>query len=69
MGGPGSGKTLLLKLVTDSKFNQDSVLFPMVWVNIYFKEMRCGKKVVSVSISEFGVKLAPLWVEYFKPDA
>ena len=68
VGGPGSGKTLLLKLLTDNKFNQDSVLVPTVGVNIYNREVKYGKKKVSVSIRELGGELAPLWVEYLKSE-
>lgn len=59
---------MLLKLLLDRKYNQDSELVPTVGVNLYNKELRRGKKKISVSIRELGGALAPLWVEYLKAE-
>ena len=68
VGGVGSGKTLLLKLLADRAFDPDSLLVPTVGVNIYSLALRSGKRKVSVSIRELGGELAPLWGEYLKTE-
>jgi len=68
VGAKGSGKTFLLKLLLDREFDQDSVLVPTVGVNIFTKDLRCGKRTVPVPIRELGGELAPLWVEYLKSE-
>jgi len=68
VGGVGSGKTLLLKLLTEDQFEPDSFLVPTVGVNIYNKTINTGKRKLSLSIRELGGELAPLWVEYLKTE-
>ena len=68
VGGKGSGKTLLLKLLVDRNFEQDSVIVPTIGVNIFNKDIKCRKKKISVSIRELGGELAPLWVEYLQTE-
>lgn len=68
VGGKGCGKTLLLKSLLDRDFEHDSVIVPTVGVNIFSKDLKCGKKKFSVSIRELGGELAPLWVEYLQSE-
>ena len=60
VGGVGSGKTLLLKFLTEDQFEPDSYLVPTVGVNIYNKTINSGKRKLSLSIRELGGELAPL---------
>jgi len=69
VGGPGSGKTLLLKLLVDKNFNKDNVIVPTVGVNLYTKEFKLkNKKKISVQIRELGGELAPLWTDYLNQE-
>jgi len=68
VGGVGSGKTLLFKLLSDKKFNPDSQLVPTVGVNLYNLGLKSGKKSCAVSVRELGGELAPLWGEYLKTE-
>jgi len=68
VGGSGSGKTLLLKLLCDKQFNKDTALVPTVGVNLYNKDIKSGKKRAIVSIRELGGELAPLWLEYLRSE-
>lgn len=70
LGGVSSGKTLLLKHVTEpDQTTRDTLTLPTVGVNMYQLARRgARKKTQTVDIRELGGELSPLWPNYVKTE-